>query len=199
MVRPRQVSDEEILTAAREAIFEAGTSVSTTVIADRVGLSQAALFKRFGTKASIVKRALGVPDRPPWCVLLEGGPDGRALDAQLIEVGGVMLAFLTKMVPRLISLRAFGLQMDKMFGDVATSPPVLGKQAIAAWFAQAMDEGRMRCSDPGVLAMSFLGMFQARAFWRHVVGQQPGDTSDDDYVRQVVESFWCGNAVEEQA
>ncbi len=50
MGRPRTVSDEVILEAARSVFLEHGPSASTQAIADRLSLSQAALFKRFGTK-----------------------------------------------------------------------------------------------------------------------------------------------------
>ena len=39
MARPRQVSDEQILEAARSCFLEHGPAVSTTVIAKRLGIS----------------------------------------------------------------------------------------------------------------------------------------------------------------
>ena len=58
MVRPRLFSDAEILQVARRCFLEHGPAVSTTVIASEVGLSQAALFKRFGTKQNLMLLAL---------------------------------------------------------------------------------------------------------------------------------------------
>ena len=58
-MRPKIKTDEQLLAAARSAFIEFGGAVSTTVIAENAGVSQATLFKRFGTKEQLMKRALG--------------------------------------------------------------------------------------------------------------------------------------------
>ena len=75
MARPRQVSDEDILTAAKEILLEHGAKASTTAIAKAVGLSQAALFKRFGTKLDLVKAALAPKTPRQWWLDAANGPD----------------------------------------------------------------------------------------------------------------------------
>ena len=52
-MRPKKVSDEDILQTVRRCLVEQGGSVSTQFIADQVGVSQATLFKRFGSKQSV--------------------------------------------------------------------------------------------------------------------------------------------------
>ena len=64
-MRPRQFTDEDILTATQACILELGPSVSTTVIAGRVGMSQAALFKRFGTKEKLFLELQEILARQP--------------------------------------------------------------------------------------------------------------------------------------
>ena len=46
-MRPRQFSDDELLQTARRCFLEHGPGVSTGLIAEELGVSQAALFKRF--------------------------------------------------------------------------------------------------------------------------------------------------------
>ena len=62
-MRPRKISDEDILDVARECLLEQGVNVSTQVIAKRLGVSQATLFKRFGTKVKLLQMALWIPIR----------------------------------------------------------------------------------------------------------------------------------------
>ena len=64
MGRPRTVSDDVILEAARAVFLEQGPGASTQSIADRLSVSQAALFKRFGTKRDLMIAAL-MPPVPP--------------------------------------------------------------------------------------------------------------------------------------
>ena len=65
MVRPRQFTDEQILASARKSLLEHGPGVSTAKIAKAVGMSQAALFKRFGSKEDLLIAAL-MPPHLPW-------------------------------------------------------------------------------------------------------------------------------------
>jgi AcrR family transcriptional regulator len=46
--------------------MEHGYGVTGQVIADKVGLSQPALFKRFGTKQELFMQALSPPDSSSW-------------------------------------------------------------------------------------------------------------------------------------
>ena len=58
MPRPKTISDVDVLAAAREVFLNRGPNVSTVEIAKRVGLSQPALFQRFGDKASLFLKAM---------------------------------------------------------------------------------------------------------------------------------------------
>jgi hypothetical protein len=60
-----------------------------------------------------------------------------------------------------------------------------------------MEHGLIRPADPEVLAISFLGNFQARVFWKHIMGDPMVNIPDDVYVRQVTENFWRGVAPQE--
>lgn len=145
-------------------------TASTSTIAERLGLSQAALFKRFGTKAELIHRALGVENGPPWIAALAHGPDERPISVQLLAIGGEIEAFFHYLVPRLSALRALGVDGAAMLHRCAAPPPVIGHQALTAWFARAQAAGRVRAQgcDPASLATVFLGSFQGRAFWKHL-------------------------------
>lgn len=198
MARPRQVSDDAILEATRQAVLEHGPSVPTTEIARRIGLSQAALFKRFGTKLKLLLAALGLPGEPPWVPLAAGGPDDRPVPAQLEELAWSVLRFLQKMVPRIAALKALGIDPRDMFAMHEVPPPVVGQQALAAWFERAIQQGLIRPGNAETLSVAFIGLFQARAFWMHMAGQYLAPVDDDTYVRDVLDQFWRGVAPEEQ-
>lgn len=193
MSRPRQVSDEEILEAARACFLDDPTA-STVTIAQRLGVSQAALFKRFGTKLALMLAAMGMKDGPPWVELAQRGPDERPIPEQLAELGASINTFFVWMIPRVAAMKAVGIGFRQMFGGARVPPPVRGHQALRDWFARGIEQGRVRAGDPAELAISFLGMFQGRAFWRHATAGQPEVTLVDDeaYIRHVVDLFWRG-------
>ncbi|MEZ6127616.1 MAG: TetR/AcrR family transcriptional regulator [Planctomycetaceae bacterium] len=63
MARPRTISDDQILQTARDCFLEHGPSVATDVIAERLGVSSQALFKRFHSKHELMLAAIA-PERP---------------------------------------------------------------------------------------------------------------------------------------
>ncbi len=63
MARPRNLTDTQILYEARACFLEHGAAVSTTVIAERLGISHGVLFQRFGTKDQLLRAALRFPTR----------------------------------------------------------------------------------------------------------------------------------------
>ena len=75
MARPRTVSDEDVLAAARKVFLARGPGAPVSDIAARVGLSQPALFRRFGDKNEILRRALEPQVIEPREIL---GPAGEA-------------------------------------------------------------------------------------------------------------------------
>ena len=76
MPRTKTVSDDEVLAAARAVFLERGAQAPTTLIAERVGLSQPTLFQRFGDKASLLAAALAAEPIDPGGIV--GPPDEPA-------------------------------------------------------------------------------------------------------------------------
>lgn len=195
MVRPRKLSDDDILDAAREVFVAHGPHVSTTVVAEAVGLSQAALFKRFGTKENLMVRALLPPPRVDWVDLLGEGPDQRPMHAQLLEIADAAMRFFDRMLPCLMTLKAAGLDLVDLVAAQPEPPPLMVRRALRRWFAAAMDQGRMRRGDPDALALAFMGAMQARAAFSHMFGAEPLTPElREAHVRGVVDALWSGLA-----
>jgi AcrR family transcriptional regulator len=198
MARPRQVSDEQILEAARCCFLEHGATVSTAVIAQRLGISQPALFKRFGTKERLMIAAL----RPsPGGVLeaLEGGPDDRPMRTQLREIAATLDAFAHEMVPRVFVLRSAGVHPGKLCAEGEQPPTLRVQQAMASWIRLGQDQGRLAAGNVDAISMAFLGAIQGRAFVQHHAGAATifGDT--DSYLNSFVQVLWDGVAPREEA
>jgi AcrR family transcriptional regulator len=199
VARPQQVSDHEILEVARRVFLEAGPGVSTARIAAELGVSQAALFKRYHTKENLMIAALAPPAAPPWLGMVEAGPDARPLDAQLVEVGVAAVRFFRAVVPCLMVMKAAGMDPESVMARFDDPPPLRARRVLAGWFARACADGRMRCGDPVHLAQHFLGALHIRAFLGHVFPDASPASDDATYVAHLVETLWTGIAPEEVA
>lgn len=194
MGRPRQVLDEDILTAARECFIEHGASVSTETIAARLGVSGPALLKRFGSKRELLKASFRVGSLPPWLPLLEAGPDEREMPVQLLELVRAIDAFFREMVPAFSVLREAGITPEEWRGDQSEHPPVRTHYAMMGWFQRAQALGKMRQGDASVMASLFLAGLQSRYFLAHLSNEHVPTEQEDPWLERVVDTFWYGVA-----
>ena len=194
MGRPQQITDQEVLAAARAAFLRHGPSVSTATIAEQAGLSQAAVFKRFGTKENLMLRALAPEPWPEWLRQVDAGPDDRPITDQLHAIGTGALRFFRGVVPCLMVLRASGLGPECMHEQFDEPPPLRTRRILASWFEQAAARGQLRCDDPADLALHFMGALHVRAFLGHLFADASPVERDEDYVAQLVDTMWNGIA-----
>lgn len=191
-MRPRQFSDLELLTTARRCFLEHGPGVSTGLIADELGVSQAALFKRFKTKQALMLEALAPGDRPPWIDEVEAGPDQRPVPVQLRELVERIDTYFSQMLPCIAVLRAAGLAPDVLRGR-EVPPPVLAHRTLTRWFHRLHEQGRARIPQPQATAMAFLGALHARHMLGHVLGSH-APVLEPDFPQTLVDLLWGGIA-----
>lgn len=191
MARPREHTDEEILSAASEVLLEQGVKVATSVIAARLGISSAALFHRFGSKRNLIIQAL-MP-KPPKMEWVHDGPDPRPISEQLAQIGQAIVAHMQAMAPRVQALHTAGVPMEELFKRFDTPPPVRMFQSMCAWFQRAIDQGRLEAGIPEEYALAFLGSLHGRHFFGEVLGV-PFTTSREDYVQSATKLFTMGCA-----
>ncbi|MCB9760633.1 MAG: TetR/AcrR family transcriptional regulator [Alphaproteobacteria bacterium] len=197
MARPQLASDEELLDVARSAFIEHGPGVSTALIAERAGVSQATLFKRFGTKDELMLAALLPPEIPRWMSLLDVGPTEADLQEQLREVMLAASVFFEEMLPCMTILRARGRGHFEDLQRYEVPPPVRGQRAVAAWLRRARAQGRIRDVNVDAVAVAFMGSMHARAFVQHLTGSRGLGGATPDYVDAIVDLIWRGIAPED--
>jgi AcrR family transcriptional regulator len=192
MARPKQISDEEILEVARECFLTNGISVSAQTIADRVGLSQPALFKRFGTKEELVFQALRPPERLPVLDWLETVPTPGPFEPQIKELLGRIWETLQFILPRIAVLMTSHFTPEQVFARYETPPPLRLIIGIGAYLRRAQENGQIRAdADPEALALSVLGVMQGRAFVRFVL-RSGNDPDDALYLESAADLLYRG-------
>ncbi len=181
--------------------LELGPAASTNEIARRIGLSQAALFKRFGTKSDLMVRALAPPHEPPFLDALASGPSEEPLAPQLHAIGRRIASYFSEIVPCMAVLRAGGFDMQHILQSYDVPPPVRAQAALGSWLQQAQALGHIRADvDVHSTALVFLGALQSRAFLAHLLGSvRPVVLPDDDYIDHLVDVLCRGILCEEAA
>ncbi|MCX4247907.1 TetR/AcrR family transcriptional regulator [Paraliomyxa miuraensis] len=192
-MRPRQFTDDELLQTARRCFLEHGPGVSTNAIAEELGVSQAALFKRFKTKQDLMVEALAPGAQPPWIAEVEAGPDDSPVPEQLHRVVKRIDAFFEQMLPGIAMLRAAGIEPEVMLRHHEVPPPVRAHRTLSAWLRRLHEQGRANVPHPQSTAMAFLGAIHARHMLCHMLREHAPKT-EPEFLQNLVDVFWAGIA-----
>jgi len=169
MPRPRLVSDEEIRTAVRKGVLEQGPQVSLDLIAERLGVTTPALFKRFGSRNALLLEALKFPEHPEFIALLQKGPDpSQPFDTQLHAIVDAHMRFLDECWPCMAALRESGIpkeQLKELFGK---GPLLQAVKLFSSWLDQAKKLGLADVPNSEQLAMAVFGAGHMPIMMRHM-------------------------------
>ena len=191
-MRPRSFSDEELLDTAKRMFLESGPGLSTSRIAEALGVSQAALFKRFSTKKELMFRALAPKVLPGWIERVAEGPDERPVPDQLRNIVQDMDDFFKSMMPALSVLKASGVALENMLKRFPGGPPpVRAHEALTAFFTTLHEQGRAHVPQPRATALVFMGAVSSRHNLCHMLGDQAPDIGEN-YSDHMVEFIWAG-------
>ena len=193
MARPRQISTEKILETALQCFLEHGMGVATQVIADRLGISQPALFKRFGTKKELIVAALAPPARLPLTKWIDEGPHSGEFRPQLEELLGKLWETLKILLPRLMLLMESKIDVKEFHKRYKVLPIVYLLMSIAGWFERAQQKELLRADgNPEFWALSCLGTLHGRAITRVLLNVEFGPDDDAAYIESVVDVLYRG-------
>jgi AcrR family transcriptional regulator len=193
MGRPKEVTDEQIVAAARRCFLERGAGVSSVDIGRELGVSHTTLFNRFGSKEALMVAALGPPQEIPWVAALEAGPDDRPIREQLVEHAKVISAYFHDLQSGLALLRAAGIAPGKAFRrHTAEPPPVRAFHSLIEWLRRAEKQGRLAKCDVETLASTILGALHGWAFTARACGQSTAPAAGERHVERFIELLWNG-------
>lgn len=182
-----RVTDTHLLDSARALFLESGPEATAAAVAERAGVSEALLFKRFGTKERLFELALAGA-KPKWVGELERCD--LPLPEQLERVAIGMIETMRAEMPSTMLLWSRNPGRPKFHGSA--SPPVVGMKLLTNWFDGQMAAGRMRRSDPEIFARVFSGAIVAfsMAEMTGIAEQMPLATAT--FVRGLVDALWAG-------
>ncbi|MCP2015430.1 AcrR family transcriptional regulator [Deinococcus sp. HSC-46F16] len=206
MARPRSVSDEQIVEAARAVFLERGVGATTAEIARRAGVAEGTLFTRYATKADLFEAAVGLRDVAPWRDGLPGRVGTGEVRGHLEHVARRVLEDAARVVPRLTLMLSQGHAPDhnpllRRIGD----PLRRDLEALAAYLRAEMGLGRVRPQDPEIAALALLGALTQHVHRELLAGAEGEDAppcpaphftpaDPDRFVSALLDLLWPGLA-----
>lgn len=164
MARPRKITNEQILDAARTTFFEKGPEATTAEIATQAGVSEGTIFRRFATKQELFLAALGQDKLPEIFSKIEDFKNPIDLDEVLVQLASETVDFFLKVIPKTSLLMSSALAKGCKPVRSSKAPPALVIKHLTHLFDAWQRSGRIRASDPEVLARMFAGAMMHYVF-----------------------------------
>lgn len=161
MGRKKRISDADLLAIAREVFTRRGLFATASEVAAAVGISEAAIFKRFPTKAALYLAAMTPSDFDAGDLVPTDLTDPKAA---LTELARRLLAWFRQVIPIALQVAA---QPEAGFPEVAAHfgpERVVGAaDAVAAFFVRLNDAGALAAPDPHAAAQLLIAAVHSLA------------------------------------
>jgi len=190
MGRPPLVAKTALLAQARRVFLDQGLGAPMREIAERVGLSEAALFKRFPHKTDLMIASMAPPPPDTAALLapLDRGEDARTAIAAVVDG---LLAYYRDNLPVVMPLL---MHPDIAIGDLANGAAEPGSVAIV----EALGERLRDLSRKGLIAendgLAAAGLIVA---WCHSIALFEmmgvhGGKLPQDALAAMLDTLWTG-------
>jgi AcrR family transcriptional regulator len=188
-------TEDKILIAAAELFAEKGYAATTTrAIAQRAGVNEVTLFRRFENKAGIL-RALG----ERWAATQAGFVAPKMPDPE--DTRGTIDALARMEVTN--AIRDGGVAMRLILdaqsvpevAEIMGSGPGDNMQGVADYFAGRQAAGDLRTDiSPALMAETFFAVTSTLVMSRQLLGHAgtAEELGTDERMEQIVDLFWSG-------
>lgn len=197
MGRPRLIETQEILEAARDTFLGEGVGATTGAVARRAGISEATIFKRFGTKADLFFAAMGFAEFDARQTIADLKGEAPA-DQELETISLRFLEYLNQMVPVLTRLLAHpGVDAAELAEKFPEMPARVLVEAVAEYVESEQHQGRIGSCEPRAVATAIFGILHNFALLEHIGLLPKSDRSRRTLVRSFIDVLWNGIKPEE--
>jgi AcrR family transcriptional regulator len=152
VARTTTITNEQILTAAREVFLSQGVAATALDVANRAGISSGSIFKRYPTKEALFFAAMSEPPKPIWNSDLEAAIGHGDTRADLLLIAQRIVAFTKDALPRLMLVHSMGQTSE------LPTPPRIENDFVAmvGYIGREMALGRIARGDPTIPALTLL-------------------------------------------
>lgn len=198
MARPPKITTEAIIAVARQVFLEQGSTASTLEIAEKAGISEASIFKRFLTKQALFAAAMGFSDSHSWVKVLSQGTPTAEIRTELTEICSQMLAVYQEIMPRVFMVMTQG---KSMLPPPVPPPPMRDSQLLAGYLDRAIAEGHIRPCDSITIAHAIVGAINNYVMTQQVFDKLPDlvpkllqfkSVEPDIFIHNLIDMVWMG-------
>ena len=201
MPRPPKITNEAILAAARQVFLAQGEGGSTLEIAEKAGISEASIFKRFSTKQALFLAAIGISETPQYVKLLSSQTPTAEIRSELTEICTQMVEFYQEVMPRVMMMMA----QTKSSLPPLVPPPLRDSQLFARYLNRAIAQGLLKPCDAMVVAHAIVGAINSYAMTQAIADKSPfplpfvlpklKSIEPQTFVHNLIETVWVGIAL----
>jgi AcrR family transcriptional regulator len=198
MARPITITDEQILEAARAVFLRDGVNASTVEIAQRAGVAEGTLFRRFATKEGLFRAAIRAPEVPFWVRELDNLCGQGDMRDNLMHIVREIIRFAQERMP-FVLLRWSHKPSSPDSGppEEGESPVVRDRRRLAQFLQQEVDRERLRPCQVEMVARLLMGPC-LNLVLDSVMNKQPLTNDEiDRFTTELVETLWQGIAPNE--
>ena len=197
MSRPSTITDEQILSPARELFLEKGIRATTSEVAKRAGIAEGSIFKRFKTKGDLFRAAMRPQlEEARWLATLATSTGKGDVRDTLYRAGLEAMEFFRTLMPLMMMSwsnpdDSDGSCVNPNFGP---NPPALrALKTVSGFFEAEMRAGRLRRHDPEILARVFVGSIQNYVFFEMVLkAHDELPLPEESFLRGLIQLLWKG-------
>lgn len=193
MGRTRSITNEQILEAAREVFLEKGIRATTLDIAQRAGVSEGTVFKRFDTKEALLSECMERPFLAPWITMTQEMASTPAADlaAELEQICESMLNFFVILQPMIHLQMSRGMSAGRFVKD-RESPPIQGVMALTTYLHTQQRHGLLGPVDPEIAARMLIGSVFFYAFGENAGVNDIMPMPRSTYIRGLIHNLLHG-------
>lgn len=190
MGRRKKIEDADLLATAREVFTERGFVGAAKEIAAKAGLSEAALFQRYGTRDKLFFAAMMPPSFAAEELVKRAAAEAHEPRAALGIIAVRSLVYFREVIGIalvLLSHPDFKLQqIARAHGGANPGARLIG--AMANWFAEEARAGRIHCPDPQASADLIVAALHSVVLFEHlgIYDEAAGDAR----ALAAVDAFW---------
>ena len=197
MARPIVIRDAAIIEAAQAVFLERGFRATTAEVAERAGISEGSIFKRFRTKFELFRAAMSATlEEPAFVRELPSRVGVGSVQESLVALGLDFVAHQRALTP--LMMMAWSNPGEDGLPCIASEPdppPMRMLKAVSGYFEAEMRLGRLRRHDAEIVARTFLGALHNYVVFELIFRSNeqlplPAET----FVRGLVQLLWVGAA-----
>ena len=194
MARPITITDEQILEAARTVFLKDGFNASTVEIAQRAGVAEGTLFRRFATKEGLFRAAMKPPAVPSWVRELDILCGQGEMRDNLMRIVREIIHFAQERIPFVMLRWSHKPSSDTVPTDEGGAAVARDNRRLAQFLQQEVDQERLRPCQVEIVARLLMGSCMNLVL-DSVVNKQPLTAEEiERFTADLIDTLWQGIA-----